>query len=280
MGIENPTFEDAQVVVLPVPYDGTASYKGGTRFGPRLIINASCQTETFDSELSEEIVDKVKIYTAPQMEVNLSSPKNMVNDVYKAAKGIVGAGKFLVTLGGEHSITAGLVKAHKQRYNKLTVVQIDAHTDLRNEYEKSKYSHACVMRRIRELGVKTVQVGIRSFSSEEDVYIRQKRIKTIFKTPFDVSQIDGIIKACTKHVYLTIDVDGFDSSLIPATGTPVPGGLRWYESLELFRRLFSERNVVGFDCVELSSKGGEQDTRSEDAMATLIYRLIGYKFIK
>jgi agmatinase len=280
MGCENPKLDEADVVVLPIPYEGTAHYKGGTRFGPQLIINASYQTETFDSELKKEIIDQVQIFTAPRMESNLSSPKNMIDDVYKGAKQIIAMDKFLVVLGGEHSISSGIARAYCEKFKNLTVLQIDAHTDLRDEYESTKYSHACTMRRIRELGVNVVQVGIRSYSLEEHEYVEKNKIKNIFWVPFKREQINDIINACTENIFITIDADGFDPSIIPATGSPVPGGLQWYESLDLFKKLFKERNVVGFDFVELSSKGGEQDTRSEDTAATLIYRLIGYKFLR
>ncbi len=279
MGYENPDMDDADVVVLPIPYEGTVSYKGGTRFGPRLIIRASGQTETFDSELKKEIIEHIKIYTAREMESNLSSPENMAKDIYKAAKQVLAMDKFMVALGGEHSISYGIAKAASEKYRKLTVLQIDAHTDLRDRYEGTRFNHACVMRRIRELGINTVQVGIRSLSLEEHEYIDKNKVKNIFWAPFTRAQISSIIDACTENVYLTIDADGFDPGVIPATGTPVPGGLGWYESLELLRALFRKKNVIGLDFVELASKGGEQDTRSEDAAATLVYRLIGYKFL-
>ena len=276
MGVDSASFDEADVVVLPIPYEGTASYKAGQRFGPRMIINASCQTETFDSELKSEIVSKVKIHTALPLESNLSSPESMLKDVHYAARQVVASGKFLLALGGEHSISSGLAKAYAEKHKELTVLQIDAHADLRQEFEGTPYSHACVMRRIHDFGIRTVQVGIRSCSLEEHEYICEKK-PAVFWAPFTKEQIPAILEACGRHVYLTIDADGFDPSILPATGTPVPGGLRWYESLELFRRLFSEREVVGMDFSELADLGG-LDTRSADLAAALLYRLIGYKF--
>jgi agmatinase len=276
MGCVNPRFEDSHVIVLSIPYEGTTSYKGGTRLGPEMILRASCQTEVFDAELKTDITEHVLIHTAPKMESNLSSPENMVQDVYRAAKRILEHDKFLLILGGEHSISAGAAKAYAEKFRNLTVLQIDAHADLRDEFEGTRYSHACTMRRIRELGVNVVQVGIRSLSAEEHEHISAGYAKNIFWAPFSIAQIKGIIEACTQDVYLTIDVDGFDPGLIPATGTAVPGGLMWYESLELFRTLFRERNVVGMDMVELADCVG--GTVSEDTVATLLYRLLGYKF--
>jgi agmatinase len=277
MGVENKPVDEAQVVVLPVPYEGTTSYKAGTRFGPDMIINASCSTETFDAELKREIISEVSICTVPRLESNLSSPENMINDVYSAAKELMENGRFLVVIGGEHSITSGIVRAFAEQYKDLTVLQIDAHADLRDEFEQTKYNHACVMRRVRESGVNVVQVGIRSHSLEEYEYVQKNKIKNIFSAPFQVAQVKDILAACTKNVYLSIDVDGFDPSIIPATGTPVPGGMLWYESLELFRQLFKKRNVIGLDVVELADIGS-MDTSSSDTIATLIYRLIGYRF--
>jgi agmatinase len=269
--------DKAKVVVLPVPYEGTTSYKGGTRFGPDMILHASGSTETFDCELRREIISEVSISTAPKLESNLSSPEAMVNDVYAASKGFIEQGKFLVVLGGEHSISSGVARAYAELHKDITVLQIDAHADLRDEFEQTKFNHACVMRRVRESGVNVVQVGIRSLSLEEHEYIVKSKAKNIFFAPFSTAQVKDIIGACTKNVYLSIDVDGFDPSIIPATGTPVPGGMLWYESLELFRQLFRKRNVVGFDVVELADIGS-MDTSSADTVATLIYRLIGYKF--
>jgi agmatinase len=277
MGIENVPLDEAEVVILPVPYEATTSYKAGTRSGPDMLIRSSCQTEVFDHELKVSTVDHVKIHTAPKLQSNLSSPDAMVDDVYKAARALLSKGKYLVTIGGEHSITAGLCRAFAERHKKLTVLQIDAHADMRDEYEGTKNNHACVMRRVRELGVNVVQVGIRSYSEEE--YAEMKTQKNIFYAPFIQGQVKEILAACTQEVYLTIDADGFDPSVIRATGTPVPGGLLWYEALGLLREIFKKKDVVGFDFVELADIGS-MDTSSADAAAILVYRMLGYRFGK
>jgi agmatinase len=278
MGLDNQKIEDAKTIILPVPYEGTVSYTSGTRYGPEMIIKASIQCETFDTELKKDYSLDAGIYTASPMQPNLNSPEAMSDDVLDAVKGFLEMGKFVVMLGGEHSITLGAVKAFKERYQNLTVLQIDAHADLRDEYEGTGFSHACVMRRIRELGVNVVQVGIRNHSLAEQDYIAKNRLRNIFYAPFAERQIKDIVKACTDDVYLTIDVDGFDPSIVPATGTPVPGGMLWYESLALFRELFRKKTVIGMDVVELSRCGS--GTMSEDLVATLIYRLIGYRLAK
>ena len=273
MGCED-SLDDSHVVVLPVPYDAAASYNTGMRFAPRNIITSSHNIETFDPELGAELIDKVRIHTAHPIEPNLSSPKAMADDVYDVVKQMIELGKFPLILGGDHSISFGPVRAFSEKFPDLTVLQIDAHADLLDEFEGTRYSHACIMRRAEELGVNTIHIGVRSYSQSEHEHMKEAKI--IFKAPFRIEQIPKIIEACTDDVYLTIDSDGFDPSLMPGTGTPVPGGLLWYESLALFRELFSKKNVVGMDFVELCPLG--TDTRSEDVAAMLLYKLIGYKF--
>jgi agmatinase len=271
------SFEEAKVVIIPVPYEGTVSYGLGTKSGPEEIINASWQIESFDFELGKEIIDDVKICTKPCIKIVGKNPEKVINQVYIKTKYALVNNKFPIILGGEHSITLGAVKAINEQIDNVTVIQIDAHADLRDEYEGKKYSHACVGKRIHNEGNRLVQIGIRSISKEEHLLIKDCKKIFTFKTPFQIEHINEIISKCTDNIYITIDADGFDPSIVPAVGTPVPGGLLWYDALELFKELFEKKNVVGFDFVELTKS---KETRSADLAATLIYRLIGYKFIK
>jgi agmatinase len=271
------SFEGADVVVIPVPFEGTVSYSLGTKFGPEEIINASWQIESFDFELGKEIIDDVKICTLPSIKIISKKPEKVIDQVYIKTKYALVNNKFPIILGGEHSITVGAIKAINEQIDNVTVIQIDAHADLREEYERSKYSHACVGKRIYDMGNKLVQIGIRSVSKEEHILIKTNKKIFTFKTPFRLEHINEILSKCSDNVYITIDADGFDPSIVPAVGTPVPGGLTWYDSLELFRTLFKKKNIVGFDFVELTKS---KETRSADLAATLIYRLIGYKFVK
>lgn len=271
------SFEESKVVIIPVPYEGTVSYGIGTKFGPEEIINASWQIESFDFELSKEIIDRVKICTIPSLKITSKKPEKAIEQVYIKTKYALANNKFPIILGGEHSITFGAIKAINEQIDNVTVIQIDAHSDLREEYEGSKFSHACVGKRIYDLGNKLIQIGVRSVSKEEHLLIKDNKNIFTFRTPFKTEDIKEILSKCSKNVYISIDADGFDPSILPAVGTPVPGGLKWYDALELFKELFNKKNVVGFDFVELIKS---KETRSADLAATLIYRLIGYKFVK
>jgi len=267
--------DEADVGIILAPYEGSVSYGVGTSKGPELIISASEQIESYDLEFKTEINSKVKINTCPKLEIESLSVEDALEAIYQKTKYILVRDKFPIVLGGEHTVSLGSLKAITEKHDKITYLQLDAHADLRDEYERTKHSHACVARRALEYDVQLVQVGIRSLSKEEYNFIKKNKIKTFF-APFTTEQIPEIISACTEKVYLSIDVDFFDPSILPATGTPVPGGALWEESLELFKKLFSKKNIIGIDIVELN-KGST--SRSQDLIATLLYRLIGYKFL-
>lgn len=267
------SFEKADIVIIPCPYEGAISYGGGTKEGPQLILDATDQIEFFDYELGKDISKEVKMHTMNPLQLDELKDEALVDRIYQAAKLVFRKDKFPIVLGGDHSVSIGAIEAASEKHENLTIVHIDAHADLRDEYNDSKFSHACVMRRAFEFRTKIVQVGVRSLSKQEDTFIKQNDIKTFF-APFKTSMIPEIVSACTDKVYLTIDVDGFDPSVIPATGTPVPGGLLWYDALELFKELFAKKTIVGMDLVELS-KG--PSTVSQDTAAALIYKLIGYR---
>ncbi len=256
-------FEECDVVVFPVPYEKTVSYMPGTAKGPRSIINASMQLESFDIELGYEIDKRVKIHTTKDIEYN-EIERNVLMALNK--------NKFPVLLGGEHSITVPAVGACAKLYHDLSVLQIDAHADLRDEFEGKKNSHACVMRRVRETVKRTVQVGIRDMSAEENEYIEKEGIRnTIYGIDFDA---DEIIRQLSNDVYITVDLDGLDPSECPAVGTPQPGGLHWKEILGLLRSIAEKKNVIGFDIVELAPVRG--CVVSDFLAAKLAYKMIGY----
>ena len=284
--IKNIPDRDSNAVILQVPYEATVSGGTGTKNGPRAIIDMlDFQVEEWDYLLRRNTSGKVKIIQKKVPVGNLP-PEKMVKQVQKKSLGYFSKNKFLVGLGGEHSVSLGIAAAAKKVFKDITVVQIDAHADLRNDngdYEDNpkkitKYAHSCVMRRIYELGCPVVQIGIRSLSPMENDFIVKENIRrNIFFAPVLTKFQDIIKKIPTRKVYLTIDVDGFDPSVMPATGTPEPGGLSWDWGINFFQRLFSEKEIIGMDIVEVAPKKGEYFT--EFCAAKLLYHLIGLKFL-
>lgn len=270
-------YQKSKVVIFPVPYDSTLSFRAGSRNGPSAIISASKALEFYDIELGASPY-KVGIHTTGELEPVMSSPEDMISIIEKTSKKFIRDNKFLITLGGEHSITTGIVRNFAKRYKRLSVLQIDAHSDLRDTYEGTKFNHACVMRRIREIVPSVAQVGIRSMCEEEAIFIKKCKIK-IFSADYIFQKSDYIsevLNILTKDVYITIDLDGLDPSIMPAVGTPEPGGLLWNDLLHLLKEVFSSKNVVGADVVELSPL--PPDVTSDFLAAKLVYKLIGYRF--
>lgn len=266
-------YETAKAVIVPIPYDGTSTWLKGADKGPAALINASCHMELYDIESDTEPY-RIGIATASAVAA-LDTVDAMVQDSEHVVKQHIDAGKFVVSIGGEHSVSIGPIRAHASKYSNLSVLQIDAHTDLRDEYEGSPYNHACVMARAQEL-CPIVQVGIRSMDAEEKVRLDQKRVFWAHDVVGKTGWEEKAIELLTENVYVTIDLDGFDPSVIPGTGTPEPGGLLWHPTLSFLRRVFEARNVVGFDIVELCPDGREH--QSEFAAAKLLYRMLGFKF--
>lgn len=248
-------YEDADMAVLPVPYEGTVSYGGGTRGGPSAIIDASRYVETWDERLGLDYGD-LKVVTMPDMAVTGQGPQAMVERVEGAVRRLLADGKWVAMLGGEHSITTGAVRAHLERHPDMGVLQIDAHADLREAYEGSPFSHAAVMRRVRELTPRTVAVGIRSLSRDEHDLIHAEGLPVFWAWKLTGDWIDRVLAALPQRVYLTVDIDGLDPSIVPGTGTPEPGGMCWDQVMGLCERLTSEREVVGFDLVEVAPVPG------------------------
>jgi agmatinase len=261
----------APVVILPVPYDATSTWIKGSDKGPEAILEASANMELFDIETQKEVYLE-GIYTAPLLYTGID-PEKMVQQVYLETKNYLSEGKFVVMIGGEHSITAGPVKAYVEKYSDLSVLQLDAHSDLRNEYEGSPYNHACVMARVQEL-CPLVQVGIRSMDVAENERIIPQRMFWAQEVAGRKGWHERAIDQLTEHVYISIDLDVFDPSIMPSTGTPEPGGLYWYETLEFLRKVVHSRKVVGFDIVELCPV---DNNKGPDFLAAkLLYKLLSY----
>jgi agmatinase len=265
----------SRFAVLPIPYDSTTSFQTGTREGPAAIIRASQQVELFDEELEAEC-HKAGVATLDPLVPNMSGPEAMHKDIFQTAKRVVRDGKFLFGLGGEHSITSGLVRAVMTKHKNLSVLQIDAHLDLRDSWEGANHSHACVMRRIVDLGATVVPVGIRNISLEEHRFLKRRKIEPITarQCHTDDDWVDRVLNALGDTVYVTIDIDGFDPSFAPGTGTPEPGGLDWYQITGLLRLVAAEKTVVGADITEVMPIPGQAVT--EFLAARLAYKLIGY----
>jgi agmatinase len=271
-------FEHARVVILPVPLDRTTSYVPGTRTGPHEILVASSHMELWDEETQTD-VHSVGIYTLPEMEFPFASMDEVVDEIRRVTAEIVNRGKFPVILGGEHSVTPPVVAAVAAKHKGLSVLQIDAHADLRDSFMGTPHNHACAMRRTLEHAALT-QVGIRSLSSEEaaDIASLKTRIFYDFNMRQDPSWMDRVVDSLGDTVYITIDVDGFDPAIMPSTGTPEPGGLSWYEGLGLLRRVIERRTVVGCDIVELSPMPG--NAAPNFLCAKLLYKILSYRFGK
>jgi agmatinase len=269
---ELSSFEKAKVVVFPVPYDSTTCYRSGTRNGPHAIITASRQMELYDEELGYEPA-RMGIHTLDELEPSMNSPEETVKRVERVIGEIVESKKFPLMLGGEHSISLGAARALAKKYKNMSVLQFDAHSDLRDEFEGTKFGHTSVMRRISEL-CDTVQVGIRSMSKEEAEFAKKKKLK-LFHVK-DSLKSKFIVSSLKRDVYVSIDLDAFDPSEVPAVGTPEPGGLHWYDVLAILKEVASSRNVVGFDVVELCPIEG--DISSDFLAARLAYKFLGYIF--
>lgn len=268
-------YRKARYAVLPIPYDGTVSFQVGTRNGPRAIITASQQVELFDEEYKREFF-AAGIATLPPLAPEMSGPRQMHEAIHEAARKIVRDGKFLISLGGEHSISSGLVRAVLGKHKRLSVLQVDAHADLRAEYEGTPYSHASVMRRVAEMGVPLVQVGIRNYSLEEHKFITKAKLSPISVRELreNPDWIQEAVDGLTDEVYVSIDIDGFDPAYAPGTGTPEPGGMDWFEVTLLLKAVAMNRRIVAADVVEVLPLPGSAQT--EFLAAKLIYKLIAH----
>ncbi len=262
--------ENAKYVLIPVPYDGTSTYVKGADQGPQAIIDASDSIELYDIELDAEGY-REGIYTDVPIRQN-KTPEEMVQAVFERVSHFVKSNKIVGVLGGEHSVSIGSIQAMKAQFPNLSVLQIDAHADLRDSYQNSLYNHACVMRRAQEMGANVVQVGIRNVCAEEKPFIVPENMFYAHQIRHRNNWMEEALHRLPGEVYLSIDLDGLDPSILPSTGTPLPGGLSWYQLTDFLTLLFQTKKVVGFDVVELCPNPSE---KSSDVLAALlVYKII------
>ncbi|MEO7674461.1 MAG: agmatinase [Pyrinomonadaceae bacterium] len=275
---EYSAFESARVLILPISYEGTVSYGTGTGAGAMAIVNASRNMELYEEETDSEVY-KIGIHTLKEY-LPRSTPEVMMESLYDYSRDLLKSGKFLCMLGGEHSVSAPIIRAHAEQYHDMSVLQIDAHADLRDTYDGTPHSHASIMARVvKDLRIPAVQVGIRSISAEEARTIDSGLPTKIFWARDIAGRTDWIdeaVDSLTENVYLTIDIDGLDPSIVPTTGTPEPGGLGWYETLTLIRKLAEKKRVVGMDLVEYSYF--ENYDSPAFLCAKLVYKSLAYIF--
>ncbi len=270
---EYASSDKAKIVLIPVPFDGTSTWGKGADKGPEAFLEASENMELYDIETESEVY-KNGIYLTPPLAL-LTSPKTMVNEVYTYTKSQIIRNKFVTLFGGEHSISIGAIRAFNECFNNLTVLQIDAHADLRKQYEGTPYNHACAMYEASQ-NTNLVQVGIRSMDASEKTVMNNDNVFFAEDIITNEYWMTNALDTMTDNVYITFDLDALDPSILPATGTPEPGGMLWYETLEFLRKVFTEKNVVGFDIVELCPNNHSQ--ASNFAAAKLYYKMLSYKF--
>lgn len=263
----------AKIVLIPVPYDGTSTWQKGADKGPKAFLNASENMELYDIETDSEVY-KQGIYLADAIEEK-SSPEAVVDKVHQLTKHYIKKNKFVTLFGGEHSISIGSIRAFNECFNSLTVLHIDAHADLRPSYEGSACNHACA---VYEANQKTnlIQVGIRSMDISETRIMNRDKVFFAHEMATNEYWMDDVIDSLTDTVFITFDLDALDPSIMPSTGTPEPGGLFWYETLEFLRKVFKQKNVVGFDIVELCPN--DINKQSDFLAAKLYYKMLSYKF--
>ena len=270
---EYAKLERAKIVLIPVPYDGTSTWQKGADKGPKAFLEASENMELYDIETDSEVY-KNGIYLTESITVN-ATPEAMADAVHQETKSYIKKNKFVTIFGGEHSISIGTIRAFNEMFPNLTVLHIDAHADLRKSYEGSSCNHACAVYEASQ-NSNLIQVGIRSMD------IKEKSVMDLDKTYFahdmaiDDSWMDSAIDQMTDNVFITFDLDAFDPSILPSTGTPEPGGLLWYETLDFLKQVFADKNVVGFDIVELCPN--DVDKSSDFLAAKLYYKMLSYKF--
>jgi agmatinase len=266
-------YKSAKIIVFPVPYDYTATWQKGANLGPEAILEASAHVELYDIETGIE-VHSYGIHTL-QFPHLAKSPEKLTRIIRQHFSSFIKDGKFPVMLGGNHSITPGAVQGIKEYFSDLSVLQLDAHADLKESYNGSPFNHACVMARVKEI-CPAVQVGIRSLGREEYEKLDTSRVFFARDIVFRDDWIDNVIELLSSHVYVTIDLDVFDPSIMPSTGTPEPGGLGWYQIVGLLKQVAKERHVVGFDVVELMPN---KDNKAPDFIAAkLVYKFLSYIF--
>lgn len=270
---EYAKLEQAKIVLIPVPYDGTSTWQKGADKGPDAFLDASENMELYDIETDSEVY-KQGVFLADAITEN-TSPEAMVDAVHQATKTFIKKNKFVTVFGGEHSVSIGTIRAFNEMFEDITVLHIDAHADLRESYEGSTCNHACAVYEASQ-NTNLIQVGIRSMDAIEKTVMDEDKTYFAHEMAEDDSWMDSAIDQMTDNVFITFDLDAFDPSIMPSTGTPEPGGLLWYETLEFLKQVFEEKNVVGFDIVELCPNTA--DKSSDFLAAKLYYKMLSYKF--
>ncbi|MDX1363605.1 agmatinase [Arenibacter latericius] len=266
--------EKAKVVLIPVPYDGTSTWGKGADKGPEAFLEASENMELYDIETDSEVYQQ-GVYLANPVDEK-SSPEAMVNAVHDKTKEYIKRNKFVTVFGGEHSISIGTIRAFNECFDNLTVLHIDAHADLRESYDGTKYNHACAVHEASQT-TNLIQVGIRSMDAIEKTFMDEEKTFFAHDMVLDEYWMDKVVDLMTDNVFITFDLDALDPSIMPSTGTPEPGGLFYYETLEFLKQVFTEKNVVGFDIVELCPN--ENEKSSNFLAAKLYYKMLSYKFM-
>lgn len=272
---DDSEYDKSVFVVMPVPYEQTTTYRKGTQGGPQAILEASYEVELFDEELRVEPY-LAGVHTIADLQFESRDSLKMVEQVYSVGVKLLNDNKIICMLGGEHSISSALAKACHDKFDSLSIVQLDAHADLRESYQDNPHNHACVMKRIRDFNKSTFGIGIRNYSKEEFDYIQSEKIDIIHAVDLlkDNAWMDAVIGKLYENVYLTIDCDYFDPAIMPGVGTPEPGGGQWYQTLEFLKILIKRKNIVSFDVVELAPL--PDNNTSEFTAAKLIYKIMGY----
>ena len=265
--------DQSKIVLIPVPYDGTSTWQKGADKGPDAFLDASANMELYDIETDSEVYQQ-GVFLADPVNEN-TSPEAMVEAVHQVTKKYIKKNKFVTIFGGEHSISIGTIRAFHEMFDDLTVLHIDAHADLRESYEGSACNHACAVYEASQT-TNLIQVGIRSMDAIEKTVMDEGKTYFAHEMAQDDSWMDSAIDQMTDNVFITFDLDAFDPSIMPSTGTPEPGGLLWYETLEFLKQVFEEKNVVGFDIVELCPN--ETEKSSDFLAAKLYYKMLSYKF--
>lgn len=281
---EYSAYDTSRVAILPMPYEHTVSYGGGTKDGPEAILEASHYVEFFDEETKREVYKEFGITTLEPLALDGKNDSAALEDIYLATKSILNNQKFFIGLGGEHTISQATIAAHAERFPNLSILQIDAHSDLRAEYQGNKFSHASVMARVCEFidPHRVVQIGIRAQCIEEAEFIQSRGVNTLYAHEIRAGKYtkllkywdDYAIEQLSENVYVTFDVDGLDPSIMPATGTPEPNGMFWHETMVLLRKLGQRKNVVGCDVVELAPMAGLHHPNL--TTAKLVSKMINY----
>ncbi|MBS3102388.1 agmatinase [Candidatus Woesearchaeota archaeon] len=271
-------YKESKVVIIPVPYEKTTTFVRGTKKGPQAMIEASMAIQFYDEELQKDACN-VGICTLYSLKAK-EKPQLMIDSIYKEVKSRVEDNKFPIILGGEHSITQGCVKAFAEKYGNITVLQLDAHTDLAEEWNGSRFNHACAAKRCFDITKRIVQVGVRSAPIEEVEFAKKNGIGIFWAKDIAENEKwhDKAISRLSQNVYITIDLDGFDPSFMPSVGNPEPGGLQYYPTLRFLKKVCRQRKVVGFDVVELCPN--KNNISPDFTAAKLIYKMIGYIFFK